>query len=148
MDSRGSFQLEWLFDVVKGQFVPGTQCARLPTESRRCFPAGCAHGVWNPQEEVSASQVEEKLLSLFLLVPQTYQLMWNFNTHIISSFHKQQEDFFFFFAWAFRFVLREKHKFKFSVTQKPLSLFCILVCVGQVAIWNSNNYKNSTFYIL
>lgn len=37
MDSRGSFQLELLFDAVKRQFVLRTWCARLPTESRGVF---------------------------------------------------------------------------------------------------------------
>lgn len=109
------------------------------------FLLAVAMGYGMRQEKVSAHEVEDKFLSVFLLVPQSCKLLiliWNFNTHTISSFHDIPWQHRLLFAWAFRFVLRERHMchmFLFSI------IFVLLHWEWLILAWSlENNCQNKS----
>lgn len=76
----------WRGSLYLGLIVPGS-----PQNPGGVFLLAMPMGCGTPQEEVSACQAEDKLLFVFLLLPQTCKLLiliWNSNTHLSSSFHR------------------------------------------------------------
>lgn len=79
----------WRGSLYLGLSVPGS-----PENPGGVFLLAMPMEFGTPQEEVSACQAEDKLLLVFLLLPQTCKLLIlisNLNTHLISSFYRHQE---------------------------------------------------------
>lgn len=88
MGSRGPFQPEF-FDAVDGGLYLG---ANVPQNQVCVLLLALLMKYITPTREF----LHHNLLSAFLFVPQTSELLvliWNFNTYMISTFHKQQEAF-------------------------------------------------------